>query len=175
MACYELAGKRPRVDKSSFVHERAVLIGDVHIGAGCYIGPCASLRGDFGHIEIGAGSNVQDSCVLHVAPGEVCRLDVNSHIGHGAIVHGANIGRDVMIGMNAVVMDGAVIGATSIVGACAFISAGQHIPQGVLVIGMPGHVARELTQDEIDRKRRGTEIYQQLARDCLSSLTRIDR
>jgi phenylacetic acid degradation protein len=174
MACYELSGKRPRIDASSFVHERAVLIGDVDIGPGCYIGPCASLRGDFGRIEIGAGSNVQDSCVLHVAPGEICRLEANSHIGHGAVVHGAHIGRDVMIGMKAVVMDGVVVGETSIVGACAFLSAAQHIPPGMLVIGVPARVARALTQEEIDRKRRGTEIYQQLAQDCLASLRRVD-
>ncbi|CAB3773104.1 DapH/DapD/GlmU-related protein [Paraburkholderia humisilvae] len=124
MTCYELSGKRPCIDASSFVHESAVLIGDVHIGPGCYIGPCASLRGDFGRIEVGAGSNIQDCCVLHVAHGEFCRLEINSHIGHGAIVHGAHIGRDAMIGMNAVVMDGVEVGDTAIVGACAFLAGG---------------------------------------------------
>ncbi|MBR8299312.1 phenylacetic acid degradation protein PaaY [Burkholderia dolosa] len=175
MALYEFLEKRPRIDATAFVHEMAAVIGDVHIGPGCYIGPFASLRGDFGRIEIGAGSNVQESCVLHVAPREVCRLEPNSHIGHGAIVHGAHIGRDVLIGMNSVIMDGVVIGDTTIVGAGAMVTAGRKIPPGVLVIGSPARVARSLDPDEIAAKRAGTEIYQDLARDCLTSLRRIDR
>ncbi|GAB3629295.1 phenylacetic acid degradation protein PaaY [Pandoraea terrae] len=174
MALYEFSGRRPRIHPEAFVHEMAVLIGDVEIGAGCYIGPCASLRGDFGRIEVGEGCNVQDGCVLHVAPKEVCRLLPNSHIGHAAVVHGAQIGRDVMIGMNAVIMDGAEIGEASIVAASAFVSTAQRIPPGVLVMGVPGRVVRALTPEEIAAKRHGTTLYQALARESLATMKRID-
>ncbi|RQR96365.1 MULTISPECIES: transferase hexapeptide repeat family protein [unclassified Burkholderia] len=174
MPLFEFDGMRPRVASSAYVHPSAVVIGDVTIGAGCYIGPHASLRGDFGAIVVGDGSNVQDGCVLHVGIRETCRLGVNSHIGHGAIVHGATLEPDTMIGMNAVVMDGATIGATTIVAACAFVKAGYDVPRGVLLAGMPGRVVRRLSDAEIDAKANGTRIYQQLAVDCLRGLRQID-
>ncbi|MBM2770640.1 transferase hexapeptide repeat family protein [Burkholderia anthina] len=174
MPLFEFNGMRPRVDPSAYVHPSAVVIGDVTIGAGYYIGPHASLRGDFGAIVVEAGSNVQDGCVLHVGIGETCRLGVNSHVGHGAIVHGATLEPDTMIGMNAVVMDGATIGATTIVAACAFVKAGYAVPAGVLLAGVPGRVVRRLSDAEIAAKANGTRVYQQLAVDCLKTLTRID-
>lgn len=170
MPHYEFDGRRPCVDQTAFVHESAVLIGDVTIGPNCYIGPCASLRGDFGRIEIGAGSNVQDNCTLHVGPGEVCILETDSHVGHGAIVHGAHICRNAMIGMNAVVMDGAVIGSSSIISACAFVKSGQTVPPGVLVVGIPGRVVRHLSASEIEAKSQGTKLYQTLAERSLATL-----
>ncbi|WP_063551755.1 transferase hexapeptide repeat family protein [Burkholderia territorii] len=173
MALFEFNGTRPRIDPSAYVHPSAVLIGDVTIGAGCYIGPHASLRGDFGAIVVEDGSNVQDGCVLHVGIGETCRLGVNSHIGHGAIVHGATLEPDTMIGMNAVVMDGATIGATTIVAACAFVKAGYDVPRGVLLAGVPGRVVRRLSDKEIDAKANGTRVYQQLAVDCLRTMIQI--
>ena len=174
MPLFEFNGMRPRVDPSAYVHPSAVVIGDVTIGARCYIGPHASLRGDFGAIVVEEGSNVQDGCVLHVGIGDTCRLGVNSHVGHGAIVHGATLEPDTMIGMNAVVMDGATIGATTIVAACAFVKAGYDVPRGVLLAGVPGRVVRRLSDAEIDAKANGTRIYQQLAADCLRTLKRID-
>ncbi|AFQ50509.1 transferase hexapeptide repeat family protein [Burkholderia cepacia] len=174
MPLFEFNGMRPRVDPSAYVHPSAVVIGDVTIGAGCYIGPHASLRGDFGAIVVADGSNVQDGCVLHVGIGETCRLGVNSHIGHGAIVHGATLEPDTMIGMNAVVMDGATIGATTIVAACAFVKAGYDVPPGVLLAGVPGRVVRRLSEAEIVAKANGTRIYQQLAVDCLKELRQVD-
>ena len=174
MPLFEFNGMRPRVDPSAYVHPSAVVIGDVTIGAGCYIGPHASLRGDFGAIVVEAGSNVQDGCVLHVGIGETCRLGVNSHIGHGAIVHGATLEPDTMVGMSAVVMDGATIGATTIVAACAFVKAGYDVPRGVLLAGVPGRVVRRLSAAEIDAKANGTRVYQQLAVDCLTTLRQVD-
>ncbi|RQS23486.1 transferase hexapeptide repeat family protein [Burkholderia sp. Bp8998] len=174
MPLFEFNGMRPCVDPSAYVHPSAVVIGDVRIGAGCYIGPHASLRGDFGAIVVGDGSNVQDGCVLHVGIRETCRLGVNSHIGHGAIVHGATLEPDTMIGMNAVVMDGATIGATTIVAACAFVKAGYDVPRGVLLAGVPGRVVRRLSDAEIDAKANGTRVYRQLAVDCLKTLRQID-
>jgi phenylacetic acid degradation protein len=168
MPLFEFNGMRPRIDSSAYVDPSAVVIGDVTIGARCYIGPHASLRGDFGAIV------VEDGCVLHVGIGETCRLGVNSHVGHGAIVHGATLEPDTMIGMNAVVMDGATIGATTIVAACAFVKAGYDVPRGVLLAGVPGRVVRRLSDSEIDAKANGTRIYQQLAADCLRTIRRID-
>ncbi|CAB3786031.1 Protein YrdA [Paraburkholderia caffeinitolerans] len=174
MALFEFNGMRPRVDASAYVHPSAVVIGDVTIGANCYIGPHASLRGDFGSIVIEEGSNVQDNCTLHVGIRETCWLGVNSHIGHGAVVHGARLEPDVMIGMNAVVMDGVVIGRQTIVAACAFVKAGWEVPAAVLVAGVPGRVVRRLDEAEIAGKAEGTRLYQQLARDCLRTMREVE-
>jgi phenylacetic acid degradation protein len=174
MALFAFNDMRPCIDATAYVHPSAVIIGDVTVGAHCYIGPHASLRGDFGSIVVEDGSNVQDGCVLHVGIGETCWLGLNSHIGHGAIVHGAHLAPDVMIGMNAVVMDGAFIGKQTIVAACAFVKAGWGVPGGVLVTGVPGRVSRPLSAAEIAAKAAGTRIYQELARDCLRSMKQID-
>jgi phenylacetic acid degradation protein len=174
MALYEFNGMRPRIDASAYIDPTAVIIGEVTIGANCYIGPHASIRGDFGAIFVGDGSNVQDGCVLHVGIREACRLGVNSHIGHGAIVHGATLEPDTMIGMNAVVMDGVTIGARTIVAACAFVKAGFDVPPGVLVAGVPGRIVRRLSEAEIAGKAFGTRVYQQLAEDCRRTMRRID-
>jgi phenylacetic acid degradation protein len=174
MAIFEFNGMQPRIDATAYLHPSAVVIGDVTIGPRCYIGPHASLRGDFGAIVIEEGSNVQDGCVLHVGIRETCWLGVNSHIGHGAVVHGARLEPDVMIGMNAVVMDGARIGAKTIVAACAFVKTGYDVPGGVLLAGMPGRVVRPLTEAEMAGKAEGTRLYQQLAEQCLRTMRRLD-
>jgi phenylacetic acid degradation protein len=118
MPCYSLDGIVPVIDPSAFVHPTAVLIGDVIVGPGCYVGPCASLRGDFGRIVLEAGANVQDTCVIHGFPKQDTLVEENGHIGHGAILHSCVVRRDALVGMNAVVMDEAEIGAQAIVAAC---------------------------------------------------------
>jgi phenylacetic acid degradation protein len=170
MALYEFNGKRPNVDPSAYVHPSAVLIGDVTVGACCYIGPLASLRGDFGAVVVERGSNVQDACVLHTGINSTCRLGVDSHVGHGAIVHGATLEPNTMVGMHAVVMDGVVLGEASIVAACAFVKKDWRVPPRVLVAGVPGRVLRLLTDEEIRAKSSGTRIYQKLAADCLRTM-----
>ena len=171
MPLFEFNGMRPRIDPSAYVDPSAVVIGDVTIGARCYVGPHASLRGDFGAIVVEDGSNVQDGCVLRRD-----RRDLPARrqqpVGHGAIVHGAMLEPDTMIGMNAVVMDGATIGATTIVAAC--VRRPADVPRGVLLAGVPGRVVRRLSDAEIDAKANGTRIYQQLAADCLRTIRRID-
>ena len=122
MPVYSLEGITPVVHPEAYAHETAVLIGDVIIGAGCYIGPNASLRGDFGRIIVEAGANVQDTCVMHSFPGKDCIVERDGHIGHGAVLHGCRIGANALVGMKAVVMDDAVIGESSIVGATAICS-----------------------------------------------------
>lgn len=170
MPAYSLEGITPVVDPKAYVHETAVLIGDVIIGANCYIGPHASLRGDFGRIIVEEGANVQDTCVMHSFPGQDCVVERNGHIGHGAVLHGCRIGVNVMVGMNAVVMDKAVIGESSIIGATAFVPAGFECSPHSLVVGAPAKVKRTLSDEEINWKSRGTQEYQQLASRCRASL-----
>lgn len=153
----------PVVDPSAYVHPCAVLLGDVVIGAGCYVAPGAVLRGDFGRIELKAGANIQDNCVAHSFPGQDVIVSEDGHVGHGAVLHGCLIGRNAMVGMNAVVMDEAVIGENSIVGAMAFVKAGMQVPAASLVLGSPARVIRSLTDQEIAWKTKGTRVYQQLA------------
>ena len=174
MPVYSLEGITPVVHPDAYVHETAVLIGDVIIGPGCYIGPNASLRGDFGGITVEQGANVQDTCVMHTFPGKDCVVERDGHIGHGAVLHGCHIGLNAMVGMNAVIMDDAVIGESSIVGATAFVPAKFECPPKSLVVGAPARVKRELSDKEIEWKHRGTQEYQQLAVRCRESLVRTD-
>ncbi len=167
-------GVVPVIDPLAFVHPTAVLVGDVIVGAGCYVGPGAVLRGDYGRITLRPGSNVQETCVAHAFPGKDVLVEELGHIGHGAVLHGCRIGPNAMVGMNAVVMDEAVIGENSILGALAFVKAGALIPPNCMAVGSPARVVRELTEVEIDWKRRGTGVYQQLAleaKDKLASAT----
>ncbi|MBT4442094.1 MAG: transferase hexapeptide repeat family protein, partial [Oceanospirillaceae bacterium] len=166
MPCYQMDGITPVVDPTSYVHPTAVIIGDVIIGANCYIGPAACLRGDFGRLVLEQGVNVQDTCVMHGFPGSDTVIEVDGHIGHGAVVHGAHIGRNALVGMNAVVMDGAQIGAESIVAACAFVKAGFECGERSMVVGMPAKVLRQVTDTELEWKHKGTLDYQDLAVRC---------
>lgn len=160
----------PVIDPAAFVHPAAVVIGDVTVAAGCYVGPGAVLRGDFGRIVLEAGSNVQETCVVHSFPNLEVVIEESGHVGHGAVLHGCRIGRNALVGMNAVVMDEAVIGENSFVAAMAFVKAGAQIPANSLAVGSPARVIRELTEKEIAWKRRGTGVYQTLAREAFDKL-----
>jgi len=173
MPCYAIDDVVPVIDPAAYVHPTAVLIGDVIVGPGCYVGPCASLRGDFGRIVMARGANLQDCCVVHGSPGRDTLIDENGHVGHGAVLHFCHVGRDAMVGMNAVVMDEADIGERAIVADCAFVPAGMRVPPGTLVAGIPAKVRRELTQEEIDGKRQGTEVYQELTVRSLRSMREV--
>lgn len=170
MPCYKIDGVTPVVHPSAYVHPTAVLIGDVVIGANCYVGPAACLRGDFGRIILHAGANVQDTCVIHAFPGLDAIIEEDGHIGHGAILHGCIIGTDALVGMNAVVMDGAKIGARSLVAATAFVKAGFTCSEESMVVGSPAKVLRQLRPEEIKWKQEGTREYQRLTLRCLASL-----
>lgn len=167
---YSFKGFIPVVHPSSFIHPQAAVTGNVIIGKNVYIGPGAALRGDWGGIVIEDGCNVQENCTIHMFPGKTVLLKASAHIGHGAIIHGGTIGRNSMIGMNAVVMDDVVIGDECIVGALSFINAGTIIPSRSLVVGNPGKVIRQVSDEMIDWKTRGTQLYQQLPADCFESL-----
>jgi phenylacetic acid degradation protein len=170
MPAYSIEGVIPVVDPSAFVHPTAVLIGDVVVESGCYVGPLASLRGDFGRVVVKSGANVQDGCVLHCFPGRNVTVHEDGHIGHGAVLHGCLVGRGVLVGMNSVVMDGCVIGDRSFVGAGSFVAADTEVPPGHVIAGNPATLRRPLTEEEMAWKANGTAVYQQLARRCLTSL-----
>jgi phenylacetic acid degradation protein len=173
MPCYSIEGVTPVIHPSAHVHPSAVLIGDVIVGPGCYVGPCASLRGDFGRIRLEAGANVQDTCVVHGFPKTDTVVGENGHVGHGAVLHSCVVERDALIGMNAVVMDEAVIGAGAFVAACAFVPAGMQVPPRTLVAGLPAKIVRPLTDDELAWKLDGTRTYQDLTKRCLATLVEV--
>lgn len=170
---YAIKGRVPVVDRESFIHPLAVLIGDVTVGRRCYIGPGASLRGDFGTIVVGDGVNIQDNCVLHCFPDRRVEVEANGHVGHGAVLHGCLIRHDVLVGIQAVVMDGVEVGAESIVGAMSFLPANTVFPPRSMIRGTPAAVIRALSDAEVAAKRRATEAYQQLAADSLATMTAV--
>lgn len=174
MAIYSIDGIIPVVHPTAYVHPDATLIGDVIVGAGCYVGPGASLRGDFGRLILETGSNLQDTCVMHGFPGTDTIVEGNGHIGHGAVLHGCRVCRNALVGMNAVVMDNAVIGESSIVAAMAFVKAEAQIPPRTLVAGMPAKVIRELSEQELQWKHEGTLTYQELAVRSRATMQRVD-
>jgi len=174
MPIYSIEGLVPVVDPGAFVHETAVLIGDVIVSDRCYVGPHAVLRGDFGRIVMEQGSNLQDTCVAHTFPGKDCIVEVDGHVGHGAVLHGCRIGRNALVGMNAVVMDDAVIGAESIVGAMAFVRSGFTCPERSMVVGSPARIIRSVSEKEAQWKSLGTKEYQQLGGRCRHSLERVE-
>lgn len=171
---YSFQGYIPVVHESSFVHPLAAVTGNVIIGKDCYIGPGAAIRGDWGQIILEDGVNVQENCTVHMFPGKSITLKESAHIGHGAIIHGANIGRNVLVGMNTVIMDDAEIGDESIVGAMAFVKAETKIPNRSLVVGNPAKVIKEVSNEMIAWKTKGTQLYQQLPKDCHDSLREVE-
>lgn len=167
---YEFNGFRPVIHESAFVHPQAAVTGNVIIGRDVYIGPGAAIRGDWGRIVIADGCNLQENCTIHMFPGITVYLHESAHIGHGAIVHGATIGRNSLIGMNAVLMDEVEIGEECVVGALCFIKSGEKIPRRSLVVGNPGKIIREVTDEMLAWKTEGTRLYQQLPGQCYDSL-----
>ena len=169
---YEFNGYKPVIDKSSFVHELAAITGNVIIGKDVYVGPGAAIRGDWGEIKIEDGCNIQENCTLHVFPGKSVILKENAHIGLGAVIHGGKIGKNTLIGMNAVVMDDAQIGNECIVGALCFIKAEMKISNRKLVVGNPAIIKGDVSDEMINWKSSGTKIYQGLPSQCVESLNR---
>lgn len=170
MAFYQFNGIKPVVHPSSFIHPHATVTGNVVIGKDVYVGPGCALRGDWGKIIIEDGCNVQENCTVHMFPGVTVLLKEGAHIGHGAIIHGATIGSNCLVGMNAVIMDEVELGHECIIGALCFIKAGEKIPSRSLVVGNPSKIIKQVTDAMIDWKTEGTRLYQQLPRQCFDSL-----
>ena len=167
---FEFNGYRPVVKPSAFVHPNATVTGNVIIGKKVYVGPGAAIRGDWGKIIIEDGCNVQENCTIHLFPGITVRLMESAHIGHGAIIHGATIGKNALVGMNSVVMDEAVVGDNCIIGALCFVPAGMKIPERKLVVGNPAKIIKDVSDEMIDWKTKGTRLYQKLPADCYETL-----
>ncbi|MCR8924454.1 phenylacetic acid degradation protein PaaY [Dasania sp. GY-MA-18] len=173
MQIYSIDGIIPVVDPSAYVHPSAVLIGDVIVGPQCYVGPNAVLRGDFGRLILERGANLQDTCVMHGFPGTDTIIEENGHIGHGAVLHGCRIGRNSLVGMNSVIMDGAVIGEECIVAACSFVKAQFLCPERSMLVGSPAKILRQVSDKEIAWKTQGTAEYQQLALRSQQSMKQV--
>jgi carbonic anhydrase/acetyltransferase-like protein (isoleucine patch superfamily) len=167
---YEFNRYNPVVHESSFVHPQAVVTGNVVIGKNVYIGPGAALRGDWGEIIIEDGCNVQENCTIHMFPGVTVLLKQDAHIGHGAIIHGATIGKNVLVGMNSVVMDNVVVGDNCIIGALTFIPEGMIIPERKIVVGNPAKILKDVSDEMIEWKTKGTQLYQQLPSELFATL-----
>ncbi|MCL4186273.1 MAG: phenylacetic acid degradation protein PaaY [Rhodobacteraceae bacterium] len=170
MPCYAFEGRIPAVDPSSFLHPLACLIGDVIVGPGCYIAPFASLRGDFGRIVVEGDASVQDGCTLHGSAEDDCVIGRGATIGHGAVIHGARIGENALVGINSVVLDGTAIGAECLVAAMSLVRGGQAVPPRQLLAGNPARVIRALEAAEIGWRNDGEGEYQRLARRSLAAL-----
>jgi phenylacetic acid degradation protein/carnitine operon protein CaiE len=160
---YQYKNHIPVIHESSFIHPQSAVTGNVIIGKNVYIGPGAALRGDFGKIIIEDGCNVQENCTIHMFPGVTVLLKENVHIGHGAVIHGATIGSNCLIGINAVVMDNVILGDECIVGALSFIKADEQIPARSLLVGNPAKIIKTVSDEMIKWKTEGTKIYQHLA------------
>jgi carbonic anhydrase/acetyltransferase-like protein (isoleucine patch superfamily) len=167
---YEFNGYIPVIDESSFVHPQACVTGNVIIGKNVYVGPGAAIRGDWGEIIIEDGCNVQENCTLHMFPGTKVFLKEGAHIGHGAIIHGATIGKNSMVGMNAVIMDDAIIGDDCIVGALSFVSAGTSFENRKIIVGNPAKAIKEVSNEMIEWKTKGTKLYQNLPSELYQTL-----
>ena len=171
---YEFKGFIPIIHESSFIHPQAAVTGNVIIGKDVYVGPGAAIRGDWGGIVIEDGCNVQENCTIHMFPGKNITLKAGAHIGHGAIIHGANIGRNCLVGMNAVIMDDAVLGDECIVGALTFIKAGMEVPNRKMVVGNPAVIIKDVSDDMIAWKTKGTALYQNLPKELYETLKAVE-
>lgn len=171
---YEFNGMRPSIHESAFVHQTASVIGNVQIGKDVYIGPGAAIRGDWGRIVIEDGCNVQENCIIHMFPGTTVWLHKGAHVGHGAIIHGAVLQENCLIGMNAVVMDDAEVGAESIVGALSFVPAEMKIPARKIVVGNPAKVVKDVSDEMVAWKTEGTKLYQSLPKESHQTLKKLE-
>lgn len=167
---FEFKGYKPVVHKTAFVHPNATVTGNVVIGKDVYIGPGAAIRGDWGKIIIEDGCNVQENCTIHMFPGTTVLLKEGAHIGHGAIIHGATIGKNALVGMNSVIMDDVEIGDECIIGALTFVPAEMIIAKRKVVVGNPAKVIKEVSDEMIQWKAEGTKLYQQLPEECKRTL-----
>ncbi len=166
---YEFNGYKPIIHESSFIHPQASITGNVVIGKDVYVGPGAAIRGDWGQVIIEDGCNVQENCTIHMFPGVTVVLKEGAHIGHGAVIHGATIGKNCLVGMNAVIMDNVQLGDECIVGALSFINADEVIPPRSLVVGNPFKIIKQVSDEMLSWKTAGTRLYQQLPKDMFTN------
>ncbi len=167
---FEFKGIKPVIHESSFIHPMACVIGNVTIGKDVFVGAGAVIRGDWGEIIIEDGCNIQENCIIHMFPGTTVLLKESAHIGHGAIIHGGTIGKNSLIGMNAVIMDNVEIGDECVIGALALVLQNTKIPNRKIALGNPAKITKDVTDEMLEWKTEGTKLYQQLPRDCFKTL-----
>lgn len=174
MSVYAFNGFIPVIKESSFVHPKASVTGNVLIGENVYIGPGAAIRGDWGQIIIEDGCNVQENCTIHMFPGTITLLKEGAHIGHGAIIHGGTIGKNCLIGMNSVIMDEVILGDECIVGALSFVAAKSTHENRSLLVGNPAKKIKDVSDEMISWKTKGTQLYQALPKECHDTLREVE-
>ncbi|MFD2531887.1 acyltransferase [Gracilimonas halophila] len=167
---YEFNRYKPVIHETAFVHPQAAVTGNVIIGKDVYIGPGAAIRGDWGKVVIKDGCNIQENCTIHMFPGVTVTLEESAHVGHGAIIHGAHLGENCLIGMNAVVMDNVKVGKESIIGALAFVPEGMEVPDRKVVVGNPAKIVKDVTDEMAAWKTKGTGLYQKLPKELHETL-----
>ena len=170
---YSFQGIKPVVHETAFIHPQAAVTGDVIIGKHVYVGPGAAIRGDWGRIVIEDGCNIQENCTVHMFPGITILLQESAHIGHGAVIHGAQIGKNVLVGMNSVVMDNSVIGDECIIGALSFVKADSKFEKRSLIVGNPAKKIKVVSDEMINWKTQGTKLYQQLPKELHETLVEV--
>jgi len=170
MAIYSYKNYKPVIHESAYIHPLAAVTGNVIIGKDVYIGPGAAIRGDWGKIVIKDGCNVQENCTIHMFPGVTVTLEEGAHVGHGAIIHGSHLGKNCLIGMNAVIMDNVKIGSGCIVGALTFIKEGMEIPDRKVVVGNPAKIVKDVSDEMLKWKTEGTGWYQRLPKELHETL-----
>ncbi len=152
----------PKIDPSCYVAPEAIIIGDVVIDKGCSIWPLAVIRADLSQVRIGEGSSIQEHCQIHGNPGRPIVIGKNVSVGHGAIIHAAQVGDYVIVGMNSTILDGAEIGSGSIVGANALVKEGMKVPGGSLVVGVPARIVKQGDPSLREAAKRNAEAYHKL-------------
>lgn len=167
---YSFNNYKPVIHPTAFIHPQAAVTGNVIIGKDVYIGPGAAIRGDWGKIVIKDGCNVQENCTIHMFPGVTVVLEEGAHVGHGAVIHGAHLGRNCLIGMNSVIMDNVEIGDECIIGALTFVPEGMEIPKRKVVVGNPAKIVKDVSDEMIAWKTKGTKLYQQLPKELHKTL-----
>lgn len=164
MSIYQFEGKIPKISKTSYIHPRSVIIGDVEIGDGCFIGAGAVLRGDFGKIVVGSRTSIQENCVIHVGEEKVSIIDSDIIIAHGAILHDVTIKSYVMVGMGSILMNGVFCEDHVVIGAGSVVKENFHIPPNVVIAGNPARIIRPLSEDQRKRIHQGVRIYNDLVK-----------
>tara|TARA_B100000378_G_scaffold277528_1_gene278058 strand:+ start:17122 stop:17727 length:606 start_codon:yes stop_codon:yes gene_type:complete len=170
LPCYEFQGVRPVVDAATYIHPLASLIGDVIVGPGCYIGPGASLRADFGRIVVERDASIQDNATIHVSTQQDTVIKRGATIAHGAVVHGCEVGENCLVGINSVVLDAAILGPECLLAAMSLVPNGMEAPQRSVLMGVPARIVRTLSGEEISWRNDGDGDYQLLTREALISL-----
>ncbi|WP_111414797.1 gamma carbonic anhydrase family protein [Billgrantia lactosivorans] len=161
MPLYRLEGHAPEIDSSAMVLDEATLIGKVHLDREVSVWPGAVLRGDNEPISVGAGSNLQDGCVVHTDPGHPVVIGRQVTVGHLAMLHGCRIGDGVLVGMNATLLNGAEVGDHCIIGAGALVTSGKRFPPRSLIVGAPAKAIRELSDEEVQSALDNSRSYVQ--------------